>query len=90
VEIQVKQDKPDSDWVWGAFKMPGTLLHELYDLWRQRERSDEYIGSLVNAWLDRGGEAYGIRAGRSYFDVGTMDGYMETMRVLGQDDHEAA
>ena len=89
IEIQVKQNKPSSHWVWGAFKLPGSLLQELFDLWCCRERSDEYIGSLVNAWLARGGEARGIRAGHSYFDVGTMDGYMETMRVLGEEDQEA-
>ena len=28
------------------------------------------------------GEAYGVCAGETYFDVGTMDGYAEAMRIL--------
>ena len=31
-----------------------------------------------------GGSAYGYRAGVSYYDVGTMDGYLEAMRVLSE------
>ncbi|MCU1335611.1 MAG: Nucleotidyl transferase [Bryobacterales bacterium] len=82
LEIQVKRPSPSSPWVWGAFKMPGALLHDLYELWCARGRIDEYIGTLVNAWLARGGVAYGFRSGSSYFDVGTMDGYLEAMRIL--------
>ena len=36
---------------------------------------DEYIGTLVNAYLAAGGEAVGVKAGRSYVDVGTLHGY---------------
>jgi glucose-1-phosphate thymidylyltransferase len=84
LEIQVKKSAPSSHWVWGAFKMPGTLLEELYELWCSRGRVDEYIGTLVNAWLARGGMAYGLRSGSSYFDVGTMDGYLEAMQRLSE------
>jgi len=82
LEIQVKHPSPSTHWVWGAFKMPGSVLEELFNLWLARNRVDEYIGTLVNAWLALGGEAQGFRLGRSYFDVGTMDGYMEAMRML--------
>lgn len=81
-EIQVKQPDARSRWVWGAFKMPGATLHALHDLWQERGRADEYMGTLVNAWLARGGEAWGVRAGSAYYDVGTMDGYLEAMRKL--------
>ena len=37
------------NWIWGAFKMPGHVLHELHALWEERGRRDEYIGTLVNA-----------------------------------------
>ena len=46
-EIQVKQLDAASNWVWGAFKMPGRVLHELRALWRARDGRDEYIGTLV-------------------------------------------
>jgi dTDP-glucose pyrophosphorylase len=86
-EIQVKQASPASRWVWGAFKMPGAVFHALYDLWQKR--GDEYIGTLVNAWLAEGGEAWAIRAGTSYLDVGAMEGYLEAMLTLSAGWREA-
>jgi dTDP-glucose pyrophosphorylase len=82
VEIQVKQPKPASEWVWGAFGMPGAVLHELYDLWGRRDPRDEYIGTLVNAYLALGGTAAGVRAGEAYVDVGTFNGYREAHQLL--------
>jgi dTDP-glucose pyrophosphorylase len=82
-EIQVKRRDAASNWIWGAFKMPGAVLAELEALWRERGREDEYIGSLVNAWLARGGEARGIPAGSAYVDVGTIHGYREALKLLG-------
>jgi dTDP-glucose pyrophosphorylase len=82
IEVQVKQQNAGSNWIWGAFKMPGAILHKLYSLWVERNRTDEYIGTLVNAWLAQGGHAVGIRAGESYVDVGTLNGYREAMNLL--------
>jgi dTDP-glucose pyrophosphorylase len=89
LEIQVKYPSPSTHWVWGAFKMPGLILEELFNLWCARNRVDEYIGTLVNAWLASGGEAYGFRFGQNYLDVGTMDGYIEAMRMLNETTGEA-
>jgi glucose-1-phosphate thymidylyltransferase len=83
-EIQVKRANPDSSWIWGAFKMPGAVFHELYHLWIERERRDEYMGTLVNAWLARGNIATAVRAGESYVDVGTLHGYREAIQLLSQ------
>ena len=80
-EIQVKSPDARSRWVWGAFRMPGRVLHELHALWL--ERQDEYMGTLVNAFLAAGGSAWAVRAGESYVDVGTLNGYREAMRLLG-------
>ncbi len=80
--IEVKTAKPQSNWIWGAIKMPGHVFHELHALWREPERGDEFIGTLVNAWIARGGEAVGVRAGESYVDVGTLHGYREAVRLL--------
>ena len=88
--IRVKEAGATSKWIWGAFKMPGTALHSLFELWNRRDRKDEYIGTLVNAWMEEGGQAWGIRAGQSYFDVGTMNGYLEAMQVLVERPREAA
>jgi NDP-sugar pyrophosphorylase family protein len=81
-EIQVKTLRAASSWIWGAFTMPGEVFHHLYQLWGRREQRDEYLGTLVNAYLAEGGEAIGIRAGQAYVDVGTLHGYREAIRLL--------
>jgi dTDP-glucose pyrophosphorylase len=88
VEIQVKQHDARSSWVWGAFKMPGWVFHELHDLWLARQQSDEYFGTLVNAWIAGGGVARGVRAGTAYVDVGTLHGYREAIRLLSEKKEE--
>jgi glucose-1-phosphate thymidylyltransferase len=82
LEIQVKKPGASSSWVWGAFRMPAETFRGLYDLWIERERRDVYVGTLVNAWLARGGEARGVRAGEAYVDVGTLHGYREAIQLL--------
>lgn len=90
LEIQVKRPGAASAWIWGAFKMPGRVLAELHDLWRARNCEDEYMGTLVNAWIDRGGVAAGVRAGRVYVDVGTMPGYRSALDLLSRPVTETA
>ena len=82
VRIDVKEPNAESRWIWGAFRMPGTILRELFDLWSEPGRKDEYFGTLVNAYLARGGEAVGVREGTAYVDVGTLHGYREALRIL--------
>jgi dTDP-glucose pyrophosphorylase len=79
-EIHVKSPTPGSNWIWGAAKMPGAVFHDLFRLWLRR--GDEYLGTLINAWLADGGEAWGVQSGQSYLDVGAMDGYLEAVRML--------
>ena len=83
-EVQVKSAEARTNWVWGAFKMPGATLLALHALWLRRDRRDEFIGTLVNAWLAEGNAAWGVRAGESYVDVGTLNGYREAIRLLDQ------
>jgi len=83
-EIQVKRQDASTNWIWGGFKMPGGILHELLALWIERGRSDEYMGTLVNAYLAKGGRAQGIRAGEAYVDVGTLEGYRAANDLLRQ------
>jgi glucose-1-phosphate thymidylyltransferase len=82
LEIQVKKPGASSSWIWGAFRMPGAVFHDLHDLWRERGGRDAYVGTLVNEWLARGGEARGVRAGESYVDVGTLHGYRQAIQLL--------
>ncbi len=82
VEIQVKQPQAKSRWIWGAFKMPAAVFRELFELWIERDRKDEYFGTLVNAYLARGGVARGVPAGESYVDIGTVHGYRSAITLL--------
>jgi glucose-1-phosphate thymidylyltransferase len=82
LEIQVKRPNAASSWVWGAFKMTGAILAELHALWQARDCRDEYVGTLVNAWIAGGGAALGVQAGTSYVDVGTVRGYREAVALL--------
>lgn len=81
-EIQVKRADATSTWVWGAFRMPGHVLAALHALWRERGCEDQYMGTLVNEYLARGGEAIAVRSGESYVDVGTLNGYREAIQLL--------
>ena len=90
LEIQVKQERPRSRWIWGAFKLPGAVFHDLHRLWRSRQPRDEYIGTLINAYLAGGGRAVGVRAGTSYVDVGTLHGYREAISLLNSESPERA
>jgi len=90
-EIRVKSRNAGTKWVWGAVKMMGRNFAELYQLWTQRNRKDEYLGTLVNAYLARGGAVLGIKRGETYVDVGTLHGYREASRILSRQVlHEAA
>ena len=82
-QIQVKQQNAASNWIWGAFKMPSRVLADLHGLWLSRNCQDEYMGTLVNAYLAAGGSAVGVKAGRAYVDVGTLHGYRAAMSLLG-------
>ena len=83
LDIKVKQPGAAPGWIWGAFKMPGSVLHDLHKLWLERLCVDEYFGTLVNAYLAAGGQAVGVRAGRAYVDVGTLGGYRSALTLLG-------
>ena len=84
-EIEVKQASASSNWIWGGLKMPGAIYHELHALWRAADRRDEYLGTLLNAWIRRGGSALGLKAGQAYVDVGTFNGYRHAIRLLAGD-----
>jgi glucose-1-phosphate thymidylyltransferase len=89
-EIQVKKPNAASKWIWGAFKMPGPVFAELRALWHARECEDEYFGTLINAWLDQGGRAVGVKAGTDYVDMGTLNGYRAALTLLSSVSDRAA
>ncbi len=83
--IVVKEQNPGTEWIWGAFQLPGHLMRKLFDLWCERERRDEYFGTLVNEFIARGGEARAVKAGESYADVGTLRGFHEAIKTLSME-----
>jgi dTDP-glucose pyrophosphorylase len=82
LDIQVKRPDAASPWIWGAFKLPGSVFHQLHRLWIERQCHDEYVGTLVNAYLRQGGSACGVKAGTAYVDVGTVHGYRSALTLL--------
>ena len=82
VKVQVKSPDARSHWIWGAFQGPARTFRELHRLWLARERRDEYIGSLLNEYIARGGHVHGVRAGTTYIDVGTVTGYRHAFADL--------
>ncbi len=85
LEVRVKNPEIATNWIWGAMKMPGSVLHELHRLWQ--DRNDEYLGTLINAYMAQGGHVRAVRAGKSYVDVGTLNGYREALRLLDTNAH---
>jgi glucose-1-phosphate thymidylyltransferase len=81
-EIQVKKADAASNWIWGAFRMSPSCFHDMQLLWEKRGRQDEYFGTLVNGYLAAGGNGIGVKAGESYVDVGTIDGYRTAIALL--------
>jgi glucose-1-phosphate thymidylyltransferase len=88
--IEVKAAHPRSNWIWGAFKMPGGTLHALHRLWTSRVAKDEYFGTLINAYLASGGIAHAVKAGTDYVDVGTLGGYRAAIQLLERIGTDAA
>lgn len=81
-QVQVKQARPESSWVWGAITTSGDAFYRLKLLWEARRRRDEYFGDLLNAFLAAGNVARGKFCGEVYMDVGTLEGYREAQDYL--------
>ena len=89
-EIQVKVAQPRTHWVWGAFRMPARTFLDLHRLWSEPGRGDEYVGTLVNEYLRRGGRALGAQVGQRYYDIGTLEGYRAAVASLAEERAEFA
>jgi len=83
-EVQVKVPSPDTNWVWGAFRLPSRTFAALHALWNERMRKDEYLGTLVNAYIGNGGKVKAVKRGEVYVDVGTLHGYHDALRLLAE------
>lgn len=81
-EVQVKQPQATSPWVWGSVITAGNAFRELFLLWESRNRQDEYLGHLLNAFIAAGHSVRGSAVGETYMDVGTIDGYHQAQQFL--------
>ena len=73
--VEVKQPDAHSNWIWGAITTTGDAFRNLKNLWESRHREDEYLGTLLNCYIEAGNAVRGHHVGESYMDVGTVEGY---------------
>jgi dTDP-glucose pyrophosphorylase len=73
--VEVKLANARSHWIWGAVTTTGPAFHSLKLLWQARHREDEYLGHLLNAFIDAGNIVRATHVGEIYIDVGTLQGY---------------
>ena len=81
-EVEVKVPSPQANWIWGAITATGHAFHDLKLLWEARHRQDEYLGTLVNAYIAAGSAVRGHHVGETYIDVGTIEGYQRAQDFL--------
>jgi glucose-1-phosphate thymidylyltransferase len=81
-EVEVKRADAHSHWVWGAVTATGAAFHNLKLLWESRHREDEYLGYLLNAYMEAGNIVRATCAGEIYMDVGTLEGYHQALNFL--------
>lgn len=81
-QVEVKSPTPHSNWIWGAITTTGNAFRNLKLLWEARHREDEYLGTLLNAYIDAGNAVRGHYVGEAYMDVGTMEGFHRAQDYL--------
>ena len=81
-QVQVKRERPESHWIWGAVTATGECFYRLKLLWEARRRQDEFLGDLLNAFLAAGHVVRAQRCGEVYMDVGTLEGYRVALDYL--------
>jgi glucose-1-phosphate thymidylyltransferase len=80
--VDVKIKNAESHWIWGAVTTTGEAFRALRLLWESRHRADEYLGHLLNAFIDAGNVVRATHVGEIYMDVGTLQGYHEALDFL--------
>lgn len=73
--VEVKRPDAHSHWIWGAVTATGAAFHALKLLWEARHREDQFLGDLLNAYIDAGNLVRATHSGEMYMDVGTLQGY---------------
>lgn len=74
-QVEVKKKDAHSHWIWGAVATTGHAFYALKQLWEARHREDQFLGDLLNAYIEAGNVVRGSYSGEHYMDVGTLEGY---------------
>jgi dTDP-glucose pyrophosphorylase len=80
--VEVKVRAANSHWIWGAVTTTSRAFHALKLLWESRHREDEYLGHLLNAFIEAGNVVRATHVGEVYMDVGTIQGYHNAQDFL--------
>ena len=81
-QVEVKLQAAQSHWIWGAITTTAAAFHALKLLWESRHRQDQYLGHLLNAFIDAGNIVRASHLGEIYMDVGTIQGYHDAQDFL--------
>jgi dTDP-glucose pyrophosphorylase len=87
--VEVKRPDAHSHWIWGAVTATGAAFHNLKLLWEARHREDQFLGDLLNAYIDAGNLVRATHSGEMYMDVGTLQGYHAAQDFLRGLSHRA-
>lgn len=87
LHVEGKVPNPQSNWIWGAITTTSGAFRSLKLLWEARHREDEYLGSLLNAYIAAGNSVRGHHIGETYVDVGTMRGFRRAQDLLQRQAH---
>ena len=82
--IEVKATAPGSQHVWGAMRLHREHLEALHALWVTRQRRDELIGTVIDAYVRRGGKVQAVASNGTYVDVGTPVGFRRAAGLCGR------
>jgi dTDP-glucose pyrophosphorylase len=79
--VAVKASKPASGWVWGAMRMTCLELRTLSRMWQQ----EPYVGTVINRWVEAGGQVIAIESSGPYLDIGTPEGLKAAEKYLAKE-----
>jgi glucose-1-phosphate thymidylyltransferase len=85
--VEVKMPGPRDRRVWGAVTAPAAAFRELARFWRAGGGREQYLGHLLNAWIDAGNLVSYDAEGTHYWDIGTPAGYRAALQARVWEPH---
>ena len=82
-QVEVKVPTPQSNWIWGAITTTGESFPQSEAAVGSTPSAKmNFLGSLLNAYIDAGNTVRGHHVGETYIDVGTMEGFHRAQDFL--------